>query len=208
MMQPSYDAILFDFDGVLAETEPLHCEAWRRALEPLGITFDWEFYRTHFIGISDSEVLAILASRAVPRRPVEELWRQFQLKQRLFKEMALADPPVPEEIRRMLKSLHRYKIGLVSSTSRFEIEPLLAAANIADLFDAVVCAEDVTKLKPDPEPYLKAARRLDATRPLVIEDSEAGIAAARAAGFEVIRVATPWEVPARLSATLGGLLMN
>ena len=204
-MAASYDAILFDFDGVLADTEPLHCEAWRRALEPLGITFDWELYRARFIGISDANLLSQLAALAVPPRAVEELWRQFGFKQKLFKEMALANPPVPDEVRRILSSLHSHKIGLVSSTSRSEIEALLSAAAIAHHFDVLVCAEDVTNLKPDPEPYLLAARCLEARCPLVVEDSEAGVTSGRAAGFEVIRVAGPWELPAKLRSKLDGL---
>lgn len=204
-MQKQYDAILFDFDGVLADTEPLHCEAWRRALEPLGITFDWEFYRTKGVGISDSDLLALLATLSQPSKPVEELWQRFPIKQRLFLEMARENPPFSEAVKLLLTSLKNRSLGLVSSTSRQEILPLIRAAGLTKIFRVVICAEDVTRLKPDPEPYLEAARRLNAVNPLVVEDSEAGVRAARAAGFDVIRVAGPSEVPGKLRAALDGL---
>lgn len=204
MREPKrYEAILFDFDGVLADTEPLHCEAWRRALEPLGIHFDWEFYRRHGIGISDGDLLALLAGRAARPKPVSELWARFPLKQKIFIELASQCPPVPGAIRELLGRLHDYPLAVVSSTSRLEIHAMLQAAGIAPHFRAVICAEDVRRHKPDPEPYLEAARRLGVTKALVVEDSEAGAQAGRAAGFEVVKVSGPQEVPGALERALG-----
>lgn len=195
MSSQRYEAVLFDFDGVLADTEPLHFESWREALAPIGVSLDWDFYRTQGIGVSDQALLAMLAERAQPPRSVQELWAQYARKQQLFLEKAKANPPVPESIRELIASLRGYKLAVVTSTSRVEIEPLLELCGLGQAFQALVCAEDVSRHKPDPEPYREAARRLDVTRALVVEDSEAGQAAGEAAGFDVVRVSSVSEVP-------------
>jgi HAD superfamily hydrolase (TIGR01509 family) len=190
-----YEAVLFDFDGVLADTEPLHWEAWRDAVKPLGIELTWQLYRDELIGVSDPDLVRFLAS--VARSPVPEqlVWQRFPEKQRLFLAKALASPPIPEPIRQMINHLSHIKLAVVTSTSIREIEPLLVAAALRDCFQTIVAAEDVTRHKPDPEPYLEAARRLSVSRALVVEDSDAGEAAARRAGFDVLRVGSPQEVP-------------
>jgi HAD superfamily hydrolase (TIGR01509 family) len=86
-------------------------------------------------------------------------------------------------------------MAVVSSSSREEIEPLMDRAGILHYFDTVVGGGDVQKHKPHPEPYLLAASRIGVSRAVVLEDSDAGIASGRAAGFEVLRVAHPNEVP-------------
>jgi len=198
-----YEAVLFDFDGVLADTEPLHYRCWREVLEPLGITFDWSYYRVHGIGTSDKELLARLARLAPAPLPDEALWARYEHKQRLFLERALADPPIPVPTRELIRSLDGLKLGVVTSTSRREVLPLLTAAGLREAFQVLVCAEDVERHKPDPEPYLKAAAALKTERVLVVEDSEAGAAAGRAAGLEVLRVARVEEVAELLRRRLG-----
>lgn len=183
-----YEAVLFDFDGVIADSEPLHYACWAEALAPLGITFDWKTYSKHLIGLADPELLGFLSRLPNPPVPIERLWDQYPRKQEIFRQRALENPPIPEETVRLLKSLTDYKLGLVTSTGRAEVEPVLERAGIRDCFGALVYSEDVTRHKPAPEPYLLAARRLGVTRALVVEDSEAGIAAGRAAGFDVVRI--------------------
>ncbi|MGB9605273.1 MAG: HAD family hydrolase [Bryobacteraceae bacterium] len=199
----AYEAILFDFDGVLADTEPLHWEAWRDAVAPLGINLTWEVYRTQMIGVSDRDVVAFLARMAQPPLPTETIWNRFADKQRLFLEKALANPPLPPANSELLRQLDSLKLALVTSTSIREIEPLLRAAGILQRFHTIVAAEDVQHPKPHPEPYLLAARRLGARRALAVEDSEAGEAAARAAGLDVLRVGSAVELPSALSRRLG-----
>ncbi len=198
-----YEAVLFDFDGVLADTEPLHYRCWRAVLEPLGITFDWPFYRAHGIGISDNELLARLARLAPRPLPEQALWERYEHKQRLFLEQALADPPIPVQTRELIRDLGSVKLAVVTSTSRREVAGLLAAAGLLEAFQVLVCAEDVERHKPDPEPYLKAAAALGTDRALVVEDSEAGAAAGRAAGFEVLRVEEVEEVAELVRGRLG-----
>jgi beta-phosphoglucomutase len=195
-------AILFDFDGVLADTEPLHCACWAEALAPQGISLDWQTYRDHCVGLSDPDLVAFVAARAGREADFDKLWAAYPRKQELFRSRALADPPISREVVTLLESLSAYKLALVTSTSRVELEPLLRHAGILDLFDTLVCGEDVTRHKPEPEPYLLAAQRLGVTRALVVEDSPAGLASARAAGFEVLHIQEARRMPALLRACL------
>jgi HAD superfamily hydrolase (TIGR01509 family) len=193
---PAYDAILFDFDGVLLDSEPVHCECWAAVLEPAGIRLTWEFYRGHCIGIDDREMLRMLARRQNPPRDWNELWALYPAKKRLFQRRMAAHPPFHPALHGLLADLHAlYKLAVVSSSAVAEISPLLEAGGLSDRFDTVVGGDDVERHKPAPEPYLLAASRLNARAPLVVEDSEAGIASGRAAGFDVLEVRNPTEVP-------------
>ncbi len=197
------DAILFDFDGVLLDSEPLHFACWAEVLEPLGVQLDWDFYSRHCIGIDDREMLRMMATQSDPPRSWDELWAQYPAKRDLFRERTLKAPPFDLALGDLLAELRpSYKMAVVSSSGRAEIEPLLEASSLRRYFDALVCGREAGGLKPLPDPYLKAARDIGAKRPLVLEDSDAGIAAARAAGFEVIRVESPSQVPALLRLRL------
>jgi HAD superfamily hydrolase (TIGR01509 family) len=193
---PAFDAILFDFDGVLLDSEPVHCACWADVLAPLDVHLTWEFYSAHCIGIDDREMLRMMATQSDPPRDWNELWAQYPAKKRLFQERMAANPAFHPAMDGLLAELHqRHKLAVVSSSGTSEIEPLLVAGNLRHYFDTVVGGDNVRQQKPAPEPYLLAASRLGVRAPLVVEDSDAGIAAGRAAGFEVLRVQNPAEVP-------------
>ena len=191
-----FDAILFDFDGVLADTEPVHWACWAEVLAPLGVTLEWEFYRDYCIGIDDREMLRMMATRSRPPRDWQDLWALYPAKKELFRKRMMAAPPFDSALPAFLDRLHAgYKLAVVSSSSCAEIEPLLVAGGVRQSFDTLVGGESVKHHKPAPDPYLLAAGRLGARIPLVVEDSEAGIASGRAAGFEVLPVHSPTDVP-------------
>ena len=194
-MKP-FDAILFDFDGVLIDSEPLHCACWAEVLKPLGVNLEWDFYSQHCIGIDDREMLRMMATQSDPPRAWDDLWARYPAKRDLFRARTLQSPPFDAALGALLEELHReYRLAVVTSSGRAEIEPLLQAGGLRDYFAAMVCDREAGGLKPLPDPYLMAARQLDAKTPLVVEDSPAGIAAGRAAGFEVLAVKNPAEVP-------------
>ncbi len=193
---PGFDSIFFDFDGVLVDSEPVHCACWAEVLKPLGVTLEWECYRNSYIGIDDRDMLRMLAAATGPPRDWRELWAQYPRKRELFRSRMLGAPPIPEAIADLLDSWNgRYRLAVVSSSSLYEIVPILEAGGLRRFFHTIVGGGDVTRQKPDPEPYLLASKRLGSRRPLVLEDSAAGMASGRAAGFEVVAVRHPTEVP-------------
>jgi len=197
-------AIFFDFDGVLLDTEPAHWAAWAEMLATVGLNLTWEYYRDCCIGIDDRDMLRTMAQAADPPCDWENLWALYPAKKKLF-QSRMVNPPFEPALVAMLPELHRdYRTAVVSSSSASEIEPLLEAGGILGHFDTIVGGEMVTSHKPAPEPYLLAAQRLGVDRALVLEDSAAGIASGRAAGFEVIAVKHPTEVAGLLLDRLWG----
>lgn len=189
---PHYEAILFDFDGVLLDSEPIHFACWREVLAPLGIDLGWETYRDHCIGVADRDMAEFLASHSAQAVSAQRVWAEYPRKNLKYLERVAQQPPFPDATRRLLPELGRsYKLAVVSSSGRPEVEPLLVAGGLRPHFGAVVCGEDVARHKPDPEPYLLAAQQLGVTAGLVVEDSGPGIASAQAAGFDVVRIDDP-----------------
>jgi HAD superfamily hydrolase (TIGR01509 family) len=204
----AFDSILFDFDGVLADTEPLHFACWREVLLPFGIDLTWSYYQKECIGVSDRAMLERLASACRPpvsRPPVtiDEIWPSYSLKQQNFRARIAAAPPFLEATLDLIRRIrHSYKLAVVSSSHRSEVEPPLERAGVRPCFQALVCGMEVPNLKPAPDPYLRAAELLGARRPLVVEDSEAGVAAGIAAGFQVLRLSHPERLAEELLRAL------
>lgn len=196
-----FDAILFDFDGVLVDSEPVHCASWREALAPLGVTLAWEDFRRHYIGMDDRLMVERLAEAA--GRDWRPLWERYPVKKELFRARMLEAPPFAEGLGRLLDGLRgAYRLAIVSCSSRTEIDPVVERAGLRAYFDAIIGREDVARPKPAPDAYLLAANRLGARSPLVLEDSEPGVAAARAAGFSVLKIAGPGELERALRSHL------
>jgi beta-phosphoglucomutase len=196
-----YDALLFDFDGVLADTERVHHRAWNQTLEPLGIQLDWPAYQKNFIGVADEVALRErlgLSDRANGRDSL------VARKQALFRQgLAESQPFLADTVRLLEEISTMYTLAVVSSSYKSVVEPPLVREGLRQFFQLLITGEDVQNFKPSPEPYLLAAERLGAQRPLVIEDSEAGVASGRAAGFEVLRVSAVENVGREVRERLG-----
>lgn len=202
----SFEAILFDFDGVLVDSEPLHYECWCETIAPHGLTLSWENYAANCIGVSDKAMIETLCR--VTGRPelFSAVWDDYPKKKALFRRRAVEKVPMPESTRELLASLPAsYRLAVVSSSGRAEIEPVLEAAGVRAHFEMLVTGEDVRQLKPSPEPYQTAAARLGIARALVVEDSPAGIASGRAAGFEVLEIPHAERMPELLRVRLDQL---
>jgi beta-phosphoglucomutase len=198
-----YDSILFDFDGVLADTEPLHFECWREVLSGFDVVLPWDYYSRNCIGTSEHDTIRAYLTLATPPLEYDALWAQYPRKKELFRAMITQDVPLAAGARELLAELHgRYRMAVVSSSNRREVEPALETAGIRPYFDALVCGSEVPKLKPAPDPYLRAAELLQSKHPLVVEDSAAGVASAQAAGFDFVRVASVPEMAAAVRAAL------
>jgi beta-phosphoglucomutase-like phosphatase (HAD superfamily) len=202
----SLRAVIFDFDGVLVDSEPLHFRALRESLLPEGIAIDEMEYARTYLAYDDREAIRIALE--THGRPHDGARRQSiaERKALIFDRM-LADIPLFPGISHLLRSLaSEYPLGIASGALRGEIEAILRARGVRDLFTVVVGADDVARSKPHPEPYLAAMAGLEPRAPglcpedcLVFEDSMPGVAAALAAGMKVVAVTNSYSA-AKLSA--------
>jgi beta-phosphoglucomutase len=197
-MSPRYQAILFDFDGVLVDSEPVHHKCWQEILAPFGIDLNWQLYSEHCIGIADRAMVSFLCNLATPPANLDSLYAEYPRKKELFRNRMSAIG-VSDEVKALLTELRpHYKLAIVSSSNIREISAVLDASGLSPMFDTIVHGGDVPRHKPAPDPYLLAMERLEVSTAIALEDSKAGIASARAAGLPVI------EIP--IAADLGRLL--
>lgn len=189
-------AVLFDFDGVLVNSEPLHYRALRGCLLPEGIDVGEEEYARWYLAYDDWRAIQIALDRHGVAHDAARVQALADRKADLFDEL-LATVPLFPGARELVESLAReMPLAIASGALRSEIERILQPCGLRPLFAAIVGAEDVLKGKPDPEPYLTAMARLQPhaheLRPeqcVVIEDTMPGIASALAAGMKVVGVA-------------------
>ncbi|MGA2404559.1 MAG: HAD family phosphatase [Syntrophobacteraceae bacterium] len=188
------DAVIFDFDGVIVDTEPLHYKAFQQILEPLGLGFSWQEYVDTYMGFDDRDAFmeAFTAhGRALDADTLLSLVEhKAQIFQIIIRDGIIAYPGVTE----LIKKLHHCLVPLAISSGalRSDITPILRQLDIAHCFDVIVTADNVTKSKPDPESYRLAFDGLNSRsgtspeRTVAIEDTPAGITAAKGAGLAVI----------------------
>lgn len=199
-------AAIFDFDGVIADSEPLHFVALRDTLQEDGVRISEEEYYRLYLAYDDRGALRLaLEHHGIPF-DAERIDRLALRKAVLFEKLLPTVPFFPgvTELVRALEA--EVPLGIASGARREEIEAILEAGGLRGSFRAIVGADDVRHGKPDPEPYLLAAARLSAHAPglrpedcVAFEDSMPGIAAARNAGMKVVAVAN--SLPAdRLTA--------
>jgi beta-phosphoglucomutase len=179
-------AILFDFDGVLVDSEPIRFKAEAQALAEIGESLTWERFAKFCLGRTDEAGLRdLLADRfeAEGRRIVER-------RNALYEEWLDDVPGAPDALQFIQRVPEGIRLAVVTGSRRLEVEAILWRLAMSDRFHALITAEDYAHAKPAPEPYLTAAHRLNlpAVSCLVIEDSTAGVAAALAAGMPVVAV--------------------
>jgi beta-phosphoglucomutase len=196
--QSGIDALIFDYDGVIANTEHLHWRSWAEILEPLGIHLTWEQYCEVGRGVHDAHMIDTFRKLVQDPSLLSGVEEQNALRKRIMRDMCISKPPIyPATIEMLihLKGLKGYRLGLVTSSERSDVEPVLRTAGIYHCFDALVFGEDVTRHKPAPDPYLLICSRLGIKTGLVFEDSDAGITSAKQAGLAVAFIADPEQLP-------------
>lgn len=202
--------VLFDFNGVLVDDEHLHFEGFNAVLAPHGITLSPRDYDEIYLGFDDRGVFET-ALRAHGRDADRDLVRALiDEKAKVYAARAATELRVFEGAGALLRACAaKAPVLIVSGALRAEIEGALAVIGAGDSVRDIIAAEDVSACKPDPEGYLLALSRLrawsgevDAGRCVVLEDSTAGVQAARAAGLRVLAVAHsyPADVLARAGA--------
>jgi HAD superfamily hydrolase (TIGR01509 family) len=187
----NFQAYLFDCDGTIADSMPLHYLAWKKALAEWNCEFAEKlFYQ--WGGMPVAEIISTLNKRDGLQMPVEAVAHR---KESLYFELLPQLQPVPEVLEHIQSAHGRIPFAVVSGSTRDSVTASLLALNLLDRFDTLVCAGDYTRSKPDPEAFLLAASRLKINPKacLVFEDTDMGIQAATAAGMPSVKVQQPWE---------------
>ena len=190
-------AIIFDLDGTLADTESLHCRAFAEVLQLEGIELSRDDYFSRLIGYTDHDCFEVVlrensrdASEDRIARCVE---RKADIYQALIRDRDVLYPGAADFVRQCAA---RFPLMVVTGTLRAEAEMILASGKLRDLFVDVIAAEDVERGKPEPDGFVAALGRfgfllrprppIDPAQALAIEDTPAGVEAARRAGMRVL----------------------
>jgi beta-phosphoglucomutase family hydrolase len=186
-----FKAYLFDCDGTIVDSMPLHYVAWKRILAEWGCEFDEQTFYS-WGGMPVTEIIAALNVRNGLAMPVEEVQRR---KEALYFEILPELQAVPEVLEHIELSHGHIPFAVVSGSTRESVTKSLETLGILDKFDTLVCAGEYERSKPDPQPFLIAAERLGVAPEdcLVFEDTEMGIQAATAAGMASVKILQPWE---------------
>lgn len=206
----SIEAFIFDFDGVLVDSERVHWRLYQEVLEPLGLGFTWEEYVAKWIALHDEGCMRAVAAERGKSLTDAEFERLVAQKAEGFEKILEKGQFVFfPGVRELLADLSaQIPVGIASGALRVEIEHILEANGLSAHFTAIVGAEDCQGHKPDPEPYTRALAQLNAAKGTstapehcgVIEDTPAGIQAARAAGMRCIGVTNSFSAAKLQSA--------
>jgi HAD superfamily hydrolase (TIGR01509 family) len=187
----SFKAYLFDCDGTIVDSMPLHYVAWNHALGEWNCTFpEKTFYA--WGGWPVTRIIAQLNEDQGLAMPVETVAKR---KEALYYEILSQLKAVPEVVEHIDDQYGKIPFAVVSGSTRESVTASLRTLGLLDKFDTLVCAGDYQRSKPDPEAFLMAAAQLGVAPEdcLVFEDTEMGIAAATAAGMASVKVPQPWE---------------
>jgi HAD superfamily hydrolase (TIGR01509 family) len=206
------NAVIFDFDGIIVNTEPVHYRVYQEIFVPLGLGFSWEEYVSRYIGLDDREIFRRVFAADNHSPGAEEMKLLVAIKASIFQDIALSGvepyPGVAELIRHLSGNI---PLALCSGAVRSDILPILRQLDLSHAFDTIVTADDVTVSKPDPESYRLTVRELSRVHEgrkmipgacLAIEDTPAGIASAKAAGIPVLAVTNSHPAERLTDATI------
>jgi len=193
-------AIVFDFDGVLADSEPLHLRAYQQVLSRFGVEFSREDYYANYLGYDDEGVFTQLGERhGIPldsagvRTLIDEKTRIFDTS--IESGIESGDILYPGAAACVELMASRYPLGIASGALRHEIEAILRGARLDGHFRFIVASGDTPEGKPAPDPYRRAAalHGADPAQCIAIEDSRWGIESARAAGLACVAITTTYS---------------
>jgi beta-phosphoglucomutase len=185
----SKKTILWDMDGVIADSYSFQFAAWQETFAKRGIKFTREDF-TKLFGTGNDFIIGSIMGRELSEGDVKSM---VQEKEENFRRKVTGNiRPFPEAVR-LLNAMKKgnFKLGLVSSAPKENIDLVLRELNLEGIFDCIVFGQEVSESKPDPQIYLLAAKKLEATPNdcLVIEDSPLGIRAAKTAGMKCLAIA-------------------
>lgn len=186
-----FQAYLFDCDGTIADSMPLHYIAWKQALDEWGCVFPEDLFYA-WGGRPVADIIATLNERQGLAMPIGAV---AQRRESLYRQLLPKLTVVPEVLQHIDNAYQRLPFGVVSGSTRESVTASLKPLGLLEKFDVMVCAGDYTEAKPDPEAFLLAAQLLDVPPQscLVFEDTDMGIQAATAAGMASVRVLQSWQ---------------
>lgn len=198
-------ALVLDFDGVIADTEPCHFRAFQQVLAGVGLTLSPEDYSARYLGFDDEGAFRAVwndQGRSLTETAVADLVRaKAALLDAALAGGDLLFPGAADAVRRLSA---RVPIAVASGALRHEIETVLRRANLLSCIRAIVAAGDTPAGKPAPDPYVKAVAALDVrpSQAIAVEDSQWGVQSARAAGLRCVAVTTSYPASAFADADL------
>ncbi|MET7377098.1 HAD family hydrolase [Micromonospora arida] len=181
-----FAAYLFDCDGTIVDSMPLHYLAWQRALEEWGCEFPEDLFYA-WGGRPTADIIVALNEQQGLAMPVATV---VERRESYYQELLPQLAAVPEVLAHIHDAHRRVPFAVVSGSTRASVTASLDVLGLLDRFDVLVCADDYTRAKPDPEAFLLAAEQLGVPPEscLVFEDTDLGIQAATAAGMASVRV--------------------
>jgi beta-phosphoglucomutase-like phosphatase (HAD superfamily) len=184
-----FEAYLFDCDGTIVDSMPLHYIAWKKALAEWNCTFDKQLFYA-WGGTPTAEIVSLLNRRQGLSMPIEVVASR---KEDLYLEGLSQLKAIPEVVEHIEAQYGRIPFAVVSGNTRESVSASLLSVKLLDKFDVLVCAGDYMSGKPDPESYLLAAAKLGVAPEtcLVFEDADMGIRAADAAGMATVKIPSP-----------------
>jgi len=196
---PRPEAVFFDFDGILVDSEPMHYRAFTEVLDPLGMGFPWKEYVEIYMGFDDRDAFREAFRAKGIDLDDANLAKLVAAKSREFQDGLRNGVTAYPGAVSLIESLHAAgrPLALCSGALRSDIAPILAELGVAHCFDVIVSADDVRRSKPDPESYALAFARLAERNPtsltvpgasIAVEDTPAGIRSAKGAGLRVLAV--------------------
>jgi beta-phosphoglucomutase len=196
-------AVVFDFDGVLADSEPLHLRAYQDVLEDLGITLDRNEYYDRFLGFDDVGAFAAIGEACGQSWTERQITALVERKAGVFDEMlASVDVLYPGAAECVERLATTFPLGIASGALRHEIVAILRRAGLERHFRFIVASGDTVASKPSPDPYRKAAELLGLPpgECVGIEDSRWGIESAKAAGLRCVGITTTYPASELIGA--------
>lgn len=191
-------AVIFDFDGVITDSEILHLRAFNEVLAQFGIEISTKDYYKKYLGLMDEDCFKLVAKKNRLSLDCQNMRNLMAQKTRIFEQLAKSEGRIIEGVPEFLRMLQQNNVpmAICSGALLAEIELILEEARLRHFFSVVVSAEQIKKGKPNPEGFLLALQRLnhgrkDPIRPeqcIVIEDSHWGLEAAKAAGMHTVAV--------------------
>ncbi|MEN8254531.1 MAG: HAD family phosphatase [Verrucomicrobiota bacterium] len=189
------NAVIFDFDGIIVDSEPMHYQAFQRVLEPLGKGYSWEEYCETYIGFDDRDAFRQAFIAKGEGICAKDLKNMINEKAKVFQQLIHdgGATPLPGAVELINSIPRKLPIALCSGAWLEDILPILKNLGIDNSFSVIVTAEDTEKSKPDPAPYQLTLEKLgieDPATAIAIEDTPAGIISAKGAGLKVLAVTT------------------